>query len=68
MMYYSNMENVKCSECNKKGGIYIALKDETELIDEAYVRCQECGYEYPKESYKKPVTKTQEEIVKEIVR
>lgn len=60
------LEDTKCSKCNKKGDLVYWRKDETEEIDEIYVTCDNCNYEYPKEFVDKSEGPT-EKIAQKIV-
>jgi len=55
-----------CDECGEEEVTYYT-KDETETIDEVYVQCRGCGYEYPKRVVKKSNDRDRAEIAQEIV-
>lgn len=59
------LPDVSCSECGEEELVYWT-KDETETIDEVYVDCRGCGYEYPKRVVKKTDDTPREEIAKKI--
>lgn len=65
MPFATLLEGEECAKCGEEELIYWT-EDETEKVIEAYMTCDACGYEYPKQIMKKSEDTSDEAVKAEL--